>query len=137
MLEYKPAPTTADNLTNDGGGTGAFTSQLTGLDPGVTYYVRAYAINTAGTAYGTITNFTTNDLVIGSIAFGGIVFYLDSNGGGLVCAETDQSISMWGCNGTIIGNTSSEVGTGAANTEAIISICSEESIAAKIVTISY
>ena len=46
-------PTLADNQTTDGSGTGSFSSYLTGLTTGVIYYVRAYAVNTVGTAYGT------------------------------------------------------------------------------------
>lgn len=45
-------PTIADNKTIDGDGTGLFTSVVTGLDINSTYYVRAYATNNAGTAYG-------------------------------------------------------------------------------------
>jgi len=46
-------PTTALNTkTTDGSGTGSFTSILTGLTPGTTYYVRAYATNSIGTVYG-------------------------------------------------------------------------------------
>lgn len=52
-------PTTSDHITTDGTGTGAFTSALTGLDPGVTYYVRAYATNSTGTAYGDEVTFIT------------------------------------------------------------------------------
>lgn len=55
-----PAPTLeTGNLTNDGSGTGAFTSDLTGLGPNITYYVRAYATNSVGTAYGEEKTFTT------------------------------------------------------------------------------
>lgn len=54
-----PNPTTANNSTNNGGGTGNFTSILTGLTATTTYYVRAYAINTAGTAYGNELSFAT------------------------------------------------------------------------------
>ena len=54
-----PAPTTADNHTTDGSGTGSFTSSLTGLTAGTTYYVRAYATNSVGTAYGNEVSFTT------------------------------------------------------------------------------
>jgi uncharacterized protein (TIGR02145 family) len=45
-------PTTAHSKTVDGTGTGAFTSSMTGLTAGTLYYVRAYATNSAGTAYG-------------------------------------------------------------------------------------
>jgi uncharacterized protein (TIGR02145 family) len=45
--------------TNNGTGTGAFTSSITGLTANTLYYVRAYATNSAGTAYGTQLSFTT------------------------------------------------------------------------------
>jgi uncharacterized protein (TIGR02145 family) len=60
-------PTTANNHTSDGTGTGSFTSLLTGLTPNTTYYVRAYAINSAGTAYGNEVSFTTP--AVGPIIF--------------------------------------------------------------------
>jgi hypothetical protein len=47
-----PNPTIADNKSSDGTGQGNFTAILTGLAPGTTYYVRPYAINSVGTAYG-------------------------------------------------------------------------------------
>jgi uncharacterized protein (TIGR02145 family) len=52
-------PTTANNVAVTGTGTGTFTTNLTGLNPNTIYYVRAYAINTAGTAYGNQLSFTT------------------------------------------------------------------------------
>ena len=54
-----PTPTTANTTVISGSGTGSFTSNLTGLIPNSTYYVRAYAINSAGTAYGTALSFTS------------------------------------------------------------------------------
>ena len=71
-------------------------------------------------------------LAIGDTYQGGIVFYLDGNGGGLIAAPSDQSSAEWGCDGQSIGGTGSAVGTGAANTTAIVSGCSETAIAAKI-----
>jgi len=50
--------------TNDGAGTGAFTSSITGLAANTTYYVRAYATNSVGTAYGTQQTFTTSSAVL-------------------------------------------------------------------------
>jgi uncharacterized protein (TIGR02145 family) len=52
-------PTIADNHTSDSTGTGFFVSRLTGLTPGETYHIRAYATNTIGTAYGADSTFTT------------------------------------------------------------------------------
>jgi len=45
--------------TSNGTGTGAFTSNLTGLAASTTYYVRAYATNSTGTGYGSELSFTT------------------------------------------------------------------------------
>ena len=45
--------------TTDGSGSGSFTSSLTGLTSGVTYYVKSYATNTAETSYGAEISFTT------------------------------------------------------------------------------
>ena len=52
-------PTISGSHTTDGTGTGSFTSAMTGLTAGTTYYVRAYATNIAGTAYGEEVSFTT------------------------------------------------------------------------------
>lgn len=47
-----PHPTTLlPTITNDGTGTGTFVSEITGLTPG-SYFVRAFAINSAGKHYG-------------------------------------------------------------------------------------
>jgi len=62
-------PATANSKTTDGTGVGTFTSNLTGLSPNTTYYVRAYATNSEGTAYGEQTTFTTlsgSDIIFGS-----------------------------------------------------------------------
>jgi uncharacterized protein (TIGR02145 family) len=48
-----PNPTTAGSHTTDGTPTGSFMSSITGLSDGTVYYVRAYATNSAGPAYGT------------------------------------------------------------------------------------
>ena len=53
-------PTTANTKVASGSGTGSFTCNLSGLQPNTTYYVRAYAINSKGTAYGTQVTFTTS-----------------------------------------------------------------------------
>lgn len=55
-------PMVYHNRTIDGAGMGSFVSSLTGLIPGTTYYVRAYAITNAGTIYGGVVSFTTPTL---------------------------------------------------------------------------
>lgn len=53
-------PTTDDNITEDGAGTGSFSSLLTGLTANTPYFVRAYATNSIGTSYGEEVTFTTS-----------------------------------------------------------------------------
>ena len=55
------SPTIANNKTADGTGVGSFTSNLTGLTENTTYHLRAYATNSAGTAYGNEETFTTTN----------------------------------------------------------------------------
>ena len=52
-------PTIEDNKTTNGSGLGSFTSNLSNLASQTTYYVRAYATNEVGTAYGEEVSFTT------------------------------------------------------------------------------
>ena len=52
-------PTIDDSHTSNGSGLGTFSSDITGLSPNTTYYVRAYATNSAGTGYGTQKSLTT------------------------------------------------------------------------------
>jgi len=69
-------PTTDNDRTLDGTGTGSFISDIKCLSFATTYYVRAYATNSAGTAYGNQLSFTTKgtnpiifnpDLTYGSV----------------------------------------------------------------------
>ncbi len=56
-------PTITNSITSDGTGTGSFVSNLTGLVAGTTYYLRAYATNGVGTAYGNEISFATSSVV--------------------------------------------------------------------------
>jgi uncharacterized protein (TIGR02145 family) len=57
-------PLISGSHTSDSKGNGIFESNLTGLNPVTVYYVRAYATNEAGTAYGNEISFTTNPLIL-------------------------------------------------------------------------
>ena len=126
-------PTISNTKTSDGSGTGSFTSNLTGLTSAIKYYVRAYATNSVGTAYGNEVIFTIY-LIIGDAFQGGKVFYIlqASDAGydanvqhGLICATVDQSTTAgirWN-NGTNVTTnaTALDIGLGSANTTAILS----------------
>ncbi len=57
-------PTTSNSRTIDGSGSGSFVSNITGLMENTTYYVRAYATNSAGTNYGNQISFTTSGAIV-------------------------------------------------------------------------
>jgi len=58
-----PKPTTANSFVTSGNGIGTFTCTLGNLLPLTKYYIRAYAINSVGTAYGEEIVFYTLDAV--------------------------------------------------------------------------
>ena len=68
-------PTINDSKTTDGSGTGSYTSSIIGLSTSTTYHIRAYATNTAGTAYGSDKTFTTS----GPLSAG--TYYVDIQNG--------------------------------------------------------
>jgi uncharacterized protein (TIGR02145 family) len=55
-------PTISNYKTNNGTGIDSYISNLTGLAQGTTYYIRAYATNSGGTAYGNELSFITYDI---------------------------------------------------------------------------
>jgi hypothetical protein len=71
---------------------------------------------------------------VGDFRDGGVVFWLDGSGGGLVVSVVDQSTSaQWGCYGTsILGANGTGIGTGAQNTVDIEAGCSTAGTAADI-----
>ena len=52
-------PTTSDTKLQIGSGIGSFSQSVSSLTVNTTYYVRAYAVNSAGTSYGSAESFTT------------------------------------------------------------------------------
>lgn len=97
-----------------------------GLLDGRTYHFRVKTVNAYGTTYGEDMTFSTisnnGPFSIGKSYGGGIIFYLDNTGQhGLVCATSDQIQGVRWNNGTVILiGTSRLVGTGQANTTAIV-----------------
>lgn len=59
VLHRSPNATISDSRITSGSGTGSFTYNLSNLKAGTTYYVRAYAINKKGVAYGEQVSFVT------------------------------------------------------------------------------
>ena len=56
--------TIEDYKVSSGFGVGAYTVNLTDLEPNTTYYVRAYATNGAGTSYGNVVTFKTSEVPV-------------------------------------------------------------------------
>lgn len=79
-------PTTADSKTTDGTDKGSFVSNLSGLVGNTKYYIRAYATNSAGTAYGSETSFTTNPILptLSTILVSPITNNFASSGGSII-----------------------------------------------------
>ena len=138
-----PNPTIAGNKTSDGSGTGSFSSVLPGIAANNTYYIRAYATNNAGTAYGNqvtvSTNTTTGTFAVGQQFGGGIIFYIDATGQhGLIAATQDVGGSggaKWDYrnNSTFLGATSST--DGSLNTGKIVAaLGNTQSYAARLCT---
>ena len=93
-------PTVSDSRT-DGGAvsqTGAFTASMTSLTAGTTYYVRAYATNTAGTSYGDAVCFTTSAASVPTVTTASVTTYDSSSAtlGGNVTADGGAPVTERG-----------------------------------------
>lgn len=126
-------PVIAMSHTDDGTGTDAFTSIISGLSPGTTYYVRSYYTDAAGTTvYGNQLSFATLDLQVGSYYGGGQIgfFFVPGDEGyfegeehGLIVAYGDTSDDKW-CDQNVVprsvGASSLDVGDGITNTNLML-----------------
>jgi hypothetical protein len=75
-------PTISGSKTTDGSGIGTFVSNITGLEEGTIYYIRSYATNMAGTAYGeSITVTTLSRPTLTTNVISGITIFSALSGG--------------------------------------------------------
>lgn len=135
-------PAIDDNFTTDGAGAGIFTSNITGLSPGTTYYIRAYATNAIGTSYGNELIFATTPLAVGDEHQGGKIAYILKQGDpgyiagevhGIIATPADLANLYQWYNGTlgVTGATATALGSGNANTNMIVSAQGDGTYAAK------
>ncbi|MDD5979159.1 MAG: formylglycine-generating enzyme family protein, partial [Bacteroidales bacterium] len=91
-------PTIDDSHTVDGGGAGAFTSNITGLTENTTYYVRAYATSSAGTVYGATKTFVTTAYILPTVTTSEVDYISATTAkcGGEVNSEGDLTVTARG-----------------------------------------
>lgn len=131
-------PTIVKSHTSDGSGTGVYSSSITGLITGKIYYLRAYAINDSGTAYGNQVSFVS--VIIGSRYQGGKVYYFFKPGDkgyltntmhGLIVSSSYIGNAPWGSTKIVYG-IGDEIGDGISNTVRIVQTISGNNVAARI-----
>lgn len=112
-------PITANTKVVIGSGTGSFSKTVEGLKEGTTYYVRAYAINSIGTSYGTQISFTTTQLLLPTVTTADATTIAATTVvlGGNVTNDGNATVTERGvCYSTsqnpITGNTKLVIGTG-------------------------
>lgn len=91
------APTVADAHTVDGSGSGSYVSRLTGLTNGTTYFLRAFATNVAGTAYGEEVSFKTLDsLSVPTVVTSAVTNIMVKN------AQCGGNVTNWGGDSVLV-----------------------------------
>jgi len=122
------APDTSNTKTNDGESSGAFVSRLSGLESGTTYYVRAYAVNSAGIGYGAEVTFKTLDsLEVPTVVTDEVTNILvkTANSGGEVTAWGGDTVYVrgvcWNTTGTpTTADSKTENGSGLGSFQSIL-----------------
>ena len=102
------------NSTNDGSGNGSFESDLYNLAPNTTYYVRAYAVNSAGNAYGDQVSFITNPAAIATLTTTAVssITSITAVSGGNITTDGGAQVTIRGvCWGTSPDPTINDNGT--------------------------
>jgi uncharacterized protein (TIGR02145 family) len=97
-----PNPTLANNFSFDGTGIGSFGSSISPLQPATTYYVRSYAVNSEGTAYGNQLTFTTSNPstsgILATITTANVIYTdgLTASCGGNITADGGLAVTSRG-----------------------------------------
>ncbi len=121
-LSTSANPTISNDTTINGSGLGSFNANMTGMNPGTTYYVRAYATNSVGTAYGNEITFTTIAATLPTVSttIASAITTTSAVAGGDVTSENGAAVTAKGIvwstsvNPTIAGShTTDGTGTGA------------------------
>ncbi len=138
-----PMPTTdSEKKTIQLNGTGEFNFDLTDLDWSTTYYVRSFAKNKKGIAYGNQVTFSTTFYPIGTPYRGGKIAYFFMPGDrGYVEGEVHgfvvSDVNIWNsCEWQLgvldlIGASDTSIGKGLANTQRIVDDLGSGNYAAK------
>jgi uncharacterized protein (TIGR02145 family) len=83
--------------SNDGNGTGSFTSNITGLNAATKYFIRAYAINKMGENYGNEISFTTSSTMgFANVTSANGKVWMDRNLGASRVATSSTDTSAYG-----------------------------------------
>ncbi|OIP00875.1 MAG: hypothetical protein AUJ98_06245 [Bacteroidetes bacterium CG2_30_33_31] len=105
-------PTILDPKTTNGTGLGTYTSSIILLSPSTQYYVRAYATNSAGTAYGNQLSFTsatnTTAPVLTTDSISAITYTSATSGGNVISDGGDSVISRGICWSTLQNPTTAD-----------------------------
>ncbi len=91
-----PNPTLSNSFTSDGIGLGTFNSVINSLQNGTTYYVRAYATTSVGTAYGNEIVFTTLNIPTLSTSSVTLVYGKSATSGGNVTSDGGAAVASRG-----------------------------------------
>jgi hypothetical protein len=100
------SPTIANSKTVDGSGIGTFTSSISQLTPGTLYYVKAYASNSKGTAYGNEVSFTTGQVIAPTLTTTVVtsITLTTAVSGGDITADGGGTVTARGVCWSIAGN---------------------------------
>jgi hypothetical protein len=120
------SPTILNSVVINNSGSSNFSEQLSNLNENTNYYLRAYAKNLQGIAYGNVITITTNNYYYSGEqgAYGGLIFYskIDTTGGWnfLEAAPNDVIGTYQWANVNTSISTSYALGAGKSNTLTII-----------------